>query len=39
MGHLPVSETLALGVLAPFVLVGVFTVLRSVRKRLMGERK
>lgn len=34
---LPVSETLALGILAPFVALGVFGVLRGLRRRWLPE--
>jgi uncharacterized membrane-anchored protein len=37
VGWLPVSETVALGILAPFVAVGVFTVLRALRRRWMPK--
>jgi len=33
MGWLPTSETLTLGILAPFVAVGVFSILRALRRR------
>lgn len=38
LGWVPLSETVALGILAPFVAVGVFVVLRLLRRRLEGGR-
>jgi uncharacterized membrane-anchored protein len=38
VGWLPVSETLALGILAPFVAVGVFATLRGLRHRWTRSR-
>ncbi|MEM0906345.1 MAG: DUF3422 domain-containing protein [Pseudomonadota bacterium] len=37
LGWLPVSQTLALGILAPFVAFGVFAVLRAIRNRLLPK--
>lgn len=39
VGAIPISETLALGILAPFVAVGVFGVLRALRRRWLPDEK
>lgn len=39
VGALPISQTIALGILAPFLAVGVFATLRALRRRWLPKNK